>query len=114
MPRRYRPEKREVVPDTKYNSVQVSMFINRLMYSGKKSLATRLIYDAFELIEERSGRPPLEVFEEALKGVAPQVEVKPRRVGGTTYQVPIPVDAQRQSALAVSYTHLTLPTILLV
>lgn len=103
MPRRKSPEKRPVTPDTKYGSIPVEMFINRLMYSGKKSLARRLMYNSFDLIEERSGRPPLEVFEEALKGVGPQVEVKPRRVGGTTYQVPIPVDSERQNSLAMRW-----------
>jgi small subunit ribosomal protein S7 len=103
MPRRYRPEKRTVEPDLRYNNMHVSMFVNRLMRDGKKSTAQRVLYDSFNLIEERLSRPPIEVFEEALDNVKPQVEVKPRRVGGTTYQVPIPVDARRQIVLAMRW-----------
>lgn len=103
MPRRYRPEKRKVVPDLRYNNVRVSMFINRLMRDGKKSLAQRILYRSFDMIEKRAKRPAIEIFEEALKNVAPQVEVKPRRVGGSTYQVPIPVDAHRQTTLAMRW-----------
>lgn len=103
MARRNRPEKRPVVPDMRYDSQKVSMFINRLMRDGKKSTATSLIYRSFDLVEQRSGKSPLEVFEEALKNVGPQVEVKPRRVGGSTYQVPIPVDSRRQVTLAMRW-----------
>jgi small subunit ribosomal protein S7 len=100
MSRRYKPEKFDIDPDTRYNSVQVQAFINREMHSGKKSVATTLVYDAMELIEERSKRNPLEVFEQAFKNVAPVMEVKPRRVGGATYQVPMEVPAFRRFALA--------------
>lgn len=103
MPRRYRPEKRVVEPDLKYENVHVSMFINRLMRSGKKSTAARLLYDSFDLIEARAKRPPVEVFEQALANVKPQIEVKPRRVGGSTYQVPVPVDSHRQISLAMRW-----------
>ncbi len=103
MPRRYRPEKRAVEPDLKYNSVNVSMFVNRLMKDGKKSVAQRVLYDSFDLIETRSKRVPLEVFEQALDNVKPQIEVKPRRVGGSTYQVPVPVDSERQMSLAMRW-----------
>lgn len=103
MPRRYRPEKREVEPDLRYNNVQVAMFINRLMRDGKKSVAQRSLYQSFELIEERAKRPAIEVFEQAVQNVMPQVEVKPRRVGGATYQVPIPVDSHRQISLAMRW-----------
>ncbi len=103
MPRRYRPEKRTVEPDLRYNNMHVSMFVNRLMRDGKKSTAQRVLYDSFDLIEERTNRPPIDVFEEALDNVKPQVEVKPRRVGGATYQVPIPVDARRQTVLAMRW-----------
>ena len=103
MARRNRPEKRPVVPDMRYSSEKVSMFINRLMRDGKKSTATTLLYRSFDLVEQRSGKSPLEVFEEALKNVGPQVEVKPRRVGGSTYQVPIPVDNRRQVTLAMRW-----------
>ena len=100
MPRRYRPPKRQVSPDPRYNNVNLAMFINRIMVAGKKSVARRLVYDALDLIQERAKREPVEVFEEALRNVTPMVEVKPRRVGGSTYQVPIEVDAHRGRALA--------------
>lgn len=103
MPRRYRPEKRVVEPDLRYGSVQVSMFVNRLMKSGKKSTAERVLYKSFDLIESRTKRPPLEVFEQALHNATPQIEVRPRRVGGSTYQVPTPVDAHRQISLAMRW-----------
>ncbi len=103
MPRRYRPEKRAVEPDLKYNNVNVSMFVNRLMKDGKKSVAQRVLYDSFDLIEARAKRAPLEVFEQALDNVKPQIEVKPRRVGGSTYQVPVPVDSERQISLAMRW-----------
>ena len=103
MARRNRPEKRQVVPDMKYSSEKVSMFINRLMRDGKKSTATTILYRSFDLMEQRSGKSPLEMFEEALKNVGPQIEVKPRRVGGSTYQVPIPVDSRRQVVLAMRW-----------
>jgi len=103
MPRRYRPEKRVVEPDLKYENVHISMFINRLMKNGKKSTATRLLYDSFDLIEARAKRPPVEVFEQALANVKPQIETKPRRVGGSTYQVPIPVDSHRGISLAMRW-----------
>ncbi len=103
MSRRIRPEKREIEPDLRYDNVHVSMFVNRLMYDGKKSVAQGLIYDSFDMIEERVGRPGVEVFEQALQNVAPQVEVRPRRVGGATYQVPVPVDSYRQLSLAMRW-----------
>ncbi|MDX1414364.1 MAG: 30S ribosomal protein S7 [Candidatus Promineifilaceae bacterium] len=103
MPRRYRPEKREVEPDLRYDNLHVAMFINRLMKKGKKSTARRVLYDSFDLIEERANRPPVEVFEQALQNVSPQVEVKPRRVGGATYQVPIPVEPHRRVSLAMRW-----------
>ena len=103
MPRRYRPEKREVVPDLRYDSVKVSMFVNRLMRDGKKSTAVRMMYKSFDLIEQRAKRPPLEVFEEALKNVGPHMEVQPRRVGGATYQVPMEVSSERQLSLAMRW-----------
>lgn len=103
MPRRYRPEQRPVVSDLKYDNVFVAMFINRLMRDGKKSVAQRVLYDSFDLIEARTKRRPLEVFEQALDNVKPQIEVKPRRVGGSTYQVPITVDSERQVSLAMRW-----------
>ena len=103
MPRRYRPEKRKINPDVRFNSVQVHSFINRVMKRGKKSLATRLVYDAFDLIGERTKKNPLEVFEQAINNVSPVMEVKPRRVGGATYQVPMEVPPHRQFALATRW-----------
>ena len=103
MPRRYRPEKRKINPDVRYNSVQVHSFINRVMKRGKKSLATKLVYDAFDLMGERTKKNPLEVFEQAINNVSPVMEVKPRRVGGATYQVPMEVPPHRQFALATRW-----------
>lgn len=103
MPRRYRPEKRQVEPDLRYNNLHVAMFVNRLMKNGKKSTASRILYDSFDLVEARAKRPAIEVFEQALQNVMPQIEVKPRRVGGATYQVPVPVEAHRQLSLAMRW-----------
>lgn len=103
MPRRYRPERREVLPDVRYNSVQVQSFINRVMKRGKKSVATSLVYDAFDLIGERMNKEPIEVFEQAIKNVSPVMEVRPRRVGGATYQVPMEVSSYRRFALATRW-----------
>jgi small subunit ribosomal protein S7 len=103
MPRRYRPQKRVIPPDVRYNSVQVQSFINRLMKRGKKSVATTIMYDTFDLIENQTKKDPLEVFQQAIKNVSPMMEVKPRRVGGATYQVPMEVDADRQFALATRW-----------
>ncbi|HEC22711.1 MAG TPA: 30S ribosomal protein S7 [Chloroflexi bacterium] len=103
MPRRYRPPKRKVAPDPRYNNVHVAMFINRIMKGGKKSLARRLMYEALDIVQQRTKRDPVEVFEEALKNVTPMIEVKPRRVGGSTYQVPVEVDAHRGRSLAMRW-----------
>jgi small subunit ribosomal protein S7 len=103
MPRRYRPSKREVLPDVKYNNVLVAMFINRLMKGGKKSVAARIMYDALGIIEERMHRSPVEVFEQSIKNVTPIIEVKPRRVGGATYQIPVEVPAHRRVSLAMRW-----------
>lgn len=103
MPRRYRPEKREVQPDLKYNNTRVSMFVNRLMRDGKKSTAESVLYNSFDIIEKKLSRKPLEVFEQALYNVSPQVEVKPRRVGGSTYQVPMEVAPHRRMSLAMRW-----------
>lgn len=103
MPRRFRPPKREVEPDVKHNNVHVEMFINRMMFGGKKSTARRVIYDAFEIIEERAKKDPVEIFEQALRNVTPMLEVKPRRVGGSTYQVPVEVNPSRALSLAMRW-----------
>jgi small subunit ribosomal protein S7 len=92
-----------VAPDVRYGNVKVEMFINRLMKGGKKSTARGVMYDAFDLIEARAKRDPLEVYEQALRNVTPTVEVKPRRVGGSTYQVPIEVPAHRAMSLAMRW-----------
>jgi len=103
MSRRKRAERREIMPDIRYNSVDVQSFINRIMNSGKKSIAASLVYDAFDLMAERSGKDPLELFQTALKNTKPIMEVKPRRVGGATYQVPMEVPSYRQFALATRW-----------
>jgi len=103
MPRRFSPPKREVAPDVKYNNVHIEMFINRMMFGGKKSTARRVIYDAFELVEERAKKDPVEVFEQGLKNATPILEVKPRRVGGSTYQVPVEVAPARAMSLAMRW-----------
>jgi small subunit ribosomal protein S7 len=103
MPRRNRPPKREIAPDIKYNSVLVARFINKLMVDGKKSTAQRIFYDALDIVESRAKRPGLDVFEQAIKNSTPIIEVKPRRVGGATYQVPVEVRADRQISLAIRW-----------
>lgn len=101
--RRNRAEHRSVTPDPRYNSEVVAKFINNVMERGKKSLAARIVYDAFDLIEERTKRPAIEVFEEGLKNATPLVEVRPRRVGGATYQIPMEISATRRMALAMRW-----------
>lgn len=103
MPRRYRPPRREVEPDPKYNSELVARFINRLMQRGKKSVAGRIMYDAFDIIEERTRRNPLEVFHQAMDNATPALEVRSRRVGGATYQIPIEVRSERRTSLAIRW-----------
>lgn len=100
MPRRYRPPKRQIEPDAKYNNVHIAMLITRIMKGGKKSTAQRIMYNALDLIAERTGGEPVEVFEQALRNVTPTLEVKPRRVGGSTYQIPIEVPPHRRLSLA--------------
>ncbi len=103
MPRRYRPPKRKVEPDSKYHNTHVSIFINGMMRDGKKSIAQRIMYDALSIIEERMKQEPVGVFEQALKNVTPMIEVKPRRVGGSTYQVPVEVEPHRRLSLAIRW-----------
>jgi len=103
MPRRNSPPKREVPNDVRYGNVKMEMFINRLMKGGKKSTARRVMYGAMELMEQRAKKDPVEVFEQAIRNVTPAVEVKPRRVGGSTYQVPIEVPADRALSLAMRW-----------
>jgi small subunit ribosomal protein S7 len=103
MPRRNRPPKREIQPDVRYDSVTVSRFINKVMMGGKKSLAARIVYDAMDIVEERTGRNSLEVFEQAVENAMPVLEVRPRRVGGATYQVPMEVPSFRRMSLGLRW-----------
>ncbi len=103
MPRRREVPKREVLPDPKYNSRLVAKFVNNIMRKGKKSLAERILYGAFDLIEQRTKQDPLEVFHKAMDNVRPIIEVKSRRVGGATYQVPVEVRPARRDALAMRW-----------
>lgn len=103
MPRRRVAEKRDILPDPKYNSKLVSKFINVMMKEGKKSVAERIFYGAFDIIKEKTGQDPLKVFKTALDNVKPVIEVKPRRVGGATYQVPVEIRPQRRTALALRW-----------
>ena len=103
MPRRGHVPKREVLPDPLYNSVVVTKLINNIMLDGKKGVAQRIVYDAFEILKEKTGKDPLEVFEEGLGNVMPVLEVKARRVGGATYQVPIEVRPERRQTLGLRW-----------
>jgi len=103
MSRRSRPSRREISPDIRYNSVLVQKFINRMMSDGKKSTAQSVLYHALGTVEARTNKPGLEVFEAAMRNVMPGIEVKPRRVGGATYQVPTEVPQYRQVALATRW-----------
>ena len=103
MPRRGRISKRDVLPDPMYNSKIVTRLINNVMYDGKKGVAQKIVYGAFAKMEEKAGKPALEVFEEAMNNVMPVLEVKARRIGGATYQVPIEVRPDRRQALALRW-----------
>ncbi len=103
MPRRRVVAKREVLPDPKYGNVTLAKFMNHVMVSGKKSVAESIVYGALEIVEEKLGKNPLEAFEEALEQISPMVEVKSRRVGGATYQVPVEVRPSRRTALAMRW-----------
>ncbi len=103
MARRFKPQRRQVKPDPQHGNKQISMFVNRMMKDGKKSVALKIMYTAFELMEKKAGKEPVELFVQALSNVSPTVEVKPRRVGGATYQVPIEVIPSRREALAMRW-----------
>ena len=103
MPRRRVVAKREVLPDPKFGNVTLAKFMNHVMISGKKSVAERIVYGALDVVAQKSDKDPLEVLEEALENVAPMVEVKSRRVGGATYQVPVEVRPSRRTALAMRW-----------
>jgi len=103
MPRRRVVAKREVLPDPKYGNVTLAKFMNHVMVSGKKSVAEKIVYGALDIVKERTKKDPIEAFQEALDNVAPMVEVKSRRVGGATYQVPVEVRPSRRAALAMRW-----------
>ena len=103
MPRRGQISKRDVLPDPVYNSKLVTKLINNIMYDGKKGVAQTIVYDAFKIVEEKIGQNPLEVFTEALENVMPVLEVKARRVGGSNYQVPMEVRADRRQTLGLRW-----------
>ena len=103
MPRRGNIAKRDVLPDPLYNSKLVTRLINNIMYDGKKGVAQKIVYGAFDIIREKTGKEPLEVFEQAMENVMPQLEVKARRVGGATYQVPMEVRPERRQTLGLRW-----------
>jgi small subunit ribosomal protein S7 len=101
--RRTKPEPREIKADVRYSSVPVTFFINRIMKRGKKSVAATIVYDALDIIKEKTSKNPVEVMDSALKNVGPIMEVRPRRVGGATYQVPMEVPSSRRMTLAMRW-----------
>ena len=103
MARRRRPEKREILPDPKFGNVVVTKFMNSIMHAGKKSVAEHIVYGAFDVIEGKTKQNPLGVFEQALDNVMPSIEVRSRRVGGATYQVPVEVRNDRRQALGIRW-----------
>ncbi|RJX34768.1 MAG: 30S ribosomal protein S7 [Desulfarculus sp.] len=103
MPRRREVPKREILPDPRYGSQKVARFINKLMYEGKKSVSERIMYTALDIIAQRTSEDPLKVFEKAMDNVRPMIEVKSRRVGGSTYQVPVEIRSERRQALAMRW-----------
>ena len=103
MPRRAKVDRRVVIPDAKYNNRNLTRFIGKLMLSGKRSLAERVMYETLDIIEQRQKRNPVDVFELALRNATPTLEVKPRRVGGSTYQVPVEIRGERRNALAMRW-----------
>jgi small subunit ribosomal protein S7 len=103
MSRRSRPERRELLPDPRYNNELVGRLINKIMWSGKKSTAERIVYGALETLETRSKKPAMEALEQAMRNATPIIEVRPRRVGGATYQVPMEIREDRRQALALRW-----------
>jgi small subunit ribosomal protein S7 len=103
MPRRGKVIRRHIRPDARHNNVWLQMFINKLMRDGKKSTAERVMYDTLDIIEQRTRRNPVEVFEQAIRNAKPILEVRPRRVGGATYQIPLEVRPERQMSLAIRW-----------
>ena len=105
MSRRRRAERRESAPDPKFSNGELARFINKLMMRGKKTTAQRIAYKAFDIVRDESNLDPLEVFQQAMRNSTPMVEVKPKRVGGSTYQVPTEISPKRASSLAMTYRH---------
>jgi small subunit ribosomal protein S7 len=103
MSRRHRAEKREINPDPKFGDIVITKFMNAIMFDGKKSVAERIVYGAFDAIQDKTKQEPVELFHQALDNVAPHVEVRSRRVGGATYQVPVDVRPERRQALAIRW-----------
>ncbi|GIW19382.1 30S ribosomal protein S7 [Tepidiforma sp.] len=103
MARRTKPEKRPIPPDARYGNVHVQIFINKIMRRGKKSVAEKVVYGAFDRIQAQTGRDPLDVFQQAIRQATPVLEVKPRRVGGATYQVPVEIRPDRRLALSMRW-----------
>mgnify|MGYP001177672704 FL=1 len=103
MARRNRPVRRQHRPDPRFNDVQVQILINKVMRAGKKSVAERIVYKAFAAVEERTGKDPVDTFRQAISNTTPMLEVKPRRVGGATYQVPVEIRPERRVALAMRW-----------
>jgi small subunit ribosomal protein S7 len=103
MPRRSKVQRRLIIPDARYNNEMVTRFINKIMRRGKKGLAERIMYDAMQMIQDRTGNDPVAVFEQALQNATPMLEVKPRRVGGATYQVPVQIEGSRRQSLAIRW-----------
>ena len=103
MSRRHRAEKRQVLPDPKFKDIVITKFMNQIMQDGKKSTAERIVYGAFDLVENKAKKDPVEVFHSALEAISPAVEVRSRRVGGATYQVPVEVRPERRQSLAIRW-----------
>lgn len=103
MPRRSQVKKRELLPDAKYGSLLISRLINKIMYGGKKSISEKIVYGAMDILEQKGGKEPLSIIETAFTNVTPLVEVRPRRVGGATYQVPVEVRQGRNTSLAMRW-----------
>jgi len=101
--RRRNAERRKIEPDVRYNNVRVQTFINHVLKNGKKKVAANLVYGAFDIMAERTGKDPVELFEQAIQNASPRMEVRPRRIGGATYQIPMEVPAHRQFTLATRW-----------
>ena len=101
--RRRKADRRKIEPDVRYNNVKVQTFINHVLKNGKKNVATNLVYGAFDIMAEKTGKNPVELFEQAMQNASPRMEVRPRRIGGATYQIPMEVPAHRQFTLATRW-----------